>query len=379
MKMLRIVCASVMIATTTAVVPAASEAAPKLYICPACGCAADDRTFDKPGVCPSCGMQLIEKSGNSKPQQTSVAVLLFDGAEIIDYAGPWEVFGQAGFKIFTVAENSKPIDAIFGQKLIPDYTFGSAPPADIVLVPGGAGSRKAMQNAVVLKWLQQRAQSSKYVMSVCTGALILAKAGLLDGLSATTFHDAIDLLVQIAPKTRVVNDQRYVDNGKIITTAGLSSGIDGALYLVSKIKSKGFAQAAALNLEYQWNPESKFGRAAFADRYLPRIYEFDGEILSADGDVDHWQARALLSKPNSTAAILDLLGKRVAENTPHAKSAVVVERADDSSSADIGTLQWNFIGDDSRRWYGRALVEPSTEEPQKFVLSLRLNSGSTPK
>jgi hypothetical protein len=74
-----------------------------------------------------------------------------------------------------------------------------------------------------------------------------------------------------------------------------------------------------------------------------------------------------------------LLGKRVAENTPHAKSAVVVERADDSSSADIGTLQWNFIGDDSRRWYGRALVEPSTEEPQKFVLSLRLNSGSTPK
>src|SRR5215469_1318913 len=217
----------------------------KLYVCPACGCPDDNRTFDKPGNCPSCGMKLIEKGDNPQQRGVSVAVLLFDGAEIIDYAGPWEAFGQAGFKVFTVAENSQPIDAIFGQKLIPDYIFGSAPPADIVLVPGGAGSRKAMQNAVVLKWLQQRAQSSKYVMSVCTGALILAKAGLLDGLSATTFHDAIDLLAQIAPKTRVVNDQRYVDNGKIITTAGLSSGIDGALYLVSKIKSKGFAQAAA--------------------------------------------------------------------------------------------------------------------------------------
>jgi len=308
----------------------------------------------------------------------SVAVLLFDGAEIIDYAGPWEAFGQAGFKVFTVAENSQPITAVFGQKVIPDYTFANSPVADVLLVPGGS-SGKAAENPALVKWVQQNAQSSKHVMSVCTGAFILAKAGLLDGLSATTVSGAIDRLGRVAPKTRVVSDQRYVDNGKIITTAGLSSGIDGALYLIAKIKGKGTAQATALGLEYRWDPDGKYARAALADRYFPNIDNVDAEILATDGDLDHWQAQALISKPDSAVAILDLLGKRIAENTPHAKSAVVVERAADSSSVHAGTLQWNFIGDDSRRWYGRALVEPSTEEPQKFVLSLKLNSGSKPK
>src|SRR5262249_40322024 len=350
----------------------------KLYVCPACGCPDDNRTFDKPGNCPSCGMKLIEKGDNPQQRGVSVAVLLFDGAEIIDYAGPWEAFGQAGFKVFTVAENSQPITAVFGQKVIPDYTFANSPVADVLLVPGGS-SGKAAENPALVKWVQQNAQSSKHVMSVCTGAFILAKAGLLDGLSATTVSGAIDRLGRVAPKTRVVSDQRYVDNGKIITTARLSSGIAGALHLIAKIKGKGTAQATALGLEYRWDPDGKYARAALADRYFPNIDNVDAEILATDGDLDHWQAQALISKPDSAVAILDLLGKRIAENTPHAKSAVVVERAADSSSVHAGTLQWNFIGDDSRRWYGRALVEPSTEEPQKFVLSLKLNSGSKPK
>jgi len=380
MKILKTVFAYAAILAATLLVPCAAAATPKLYVCPSCGCAADARMFDKPGKCPECGMDLVEKIDNKlQPRRLTVAVLLFDGADVIDYAGPWEVFGQAGFKVFTVAESSKLVDAVFGQKIFPDYTFVNAPRMDILLVPGGPGSRQAMQNPVVLKWVQQAANNSEYVMSVCTGALILAKAGLLDGLSATTFHDAIDLLAEVAPKTRVVSDQRYVDNGKVITTAGLSSGIDGALHLVSTVKSKGLARATALTLEYQWDPEKKFGRATFADRYLPRIYEFDGEILSADGDVEHWEAQALLSKPNSMAAILDLLSKGLAENTPHAKSAVAVKRADTSSSADAGTLRWSFVGDDSRRWNGWALVEQSKEDPKKFVLSLKLNSESKPK
>jgi len=323
-------------------------------------------------------MDLIEKVDNKQqPQQSTVGVLLFDGAEVIDYAGPWEVFGQAGFKVFTVAENSKPVDAVFGQKLIPDYTFENAPHMNILLVPGGGGSRKAMQNPAVLKWVQQAAQNSEHVMSVCTGSLILGKAGLLDGLSATTFHGALDLLAKAAPKTRVVHDQRYVDNGKIITTAGLSSGIDGALHLVSKMKSKGFAQATALTLEYQWDPQGKYARAALADRYLPETNELDGDFLSVDGDVDHWQVEALLSKPDSPVAILDLLGKQL-KDTPHAKGSVVVERADDPGPAHGGTLQWSFVSDDSRRWNGQAVVKPSTEDPQKSLLSLKLNSESKP-
>jgi len=339
----------------------------KLYVCPACGCPADDRTFYKPGKCPECGMDLIEKSDQKNP---TVAILLFDGAEVIDYAGPWEVFGQAGFKIFTVAENSKQIDAVFGQKIISDYTFATAPAADIVLVPGGRGSRTAMQNSALIKWLQQRAQSSDHVMSVCTGALILAKAGLLEGLSATTFHDAIDLLAQVAPKTRVVSNQRYVDNGKIITTAGLSSGIDGALHLVSKIKGKGSAQATALTLEYQWDPDGKFARAALADRYF-KIDNLDGEVLSTDGDTSRWQFQALVSKPDSSAVILDVVRKQVANGTPHARSVTMV-----STDGNANQIGWKFVDEQGHDWNGSASVEQSNERG-KFVVTVRLARQSS--
>ena len=360
------------LACSIAGVSSASAAPHKLYVCPACGCADDGRTFDKPGVCPSCGMKLIEKVDNpQKQQQVSVAVLLFDGVEIIDYAGPWEVFGQAGFKIFTVAENAKPIDAVFGQKLIPDYAFADAPRSDVVLVPGGGGSRQAMENPAVLKWLQQSAQRSEHVISVCTGALILAKAGLLDGLTATTFHSALDLLAQAAPKTRVVNDQRYVDNGKIITTAGLSSGIDGALYLVSKMKSKGFAQATALTLEYRWEPDSKYARAALADRYFPQIDDFDGEISSTDGDTSHWRLQAIISKPDSAKVILDLISKRVVNETPHARGAVTLASSGKAENGG-GEIGWKFVDDKSNHWNGRAVVEPASSQRGKFNLILTL-------
>jgi len=348
--------------------PAQAAEGAKLYVCPSCGCAADDRTFDKPGKCPACGMDLIEKSAQKNP---TVAILLFDGAEVIDYAGPWEVFGQAGFNIVTVAENSKPIDAVFGQKLIPDYTFGNAPAADIVLVPGGRGSRQAMQNGAVLKWLQQRAQASNYTMSVCTGALILAKAGLLDGLTATTFHDALDLLSQAAPKTHVVSDQRYVDNGKIITTAGLSSGIDGALHLVSKIKGNGFAQATALTLEYQWDPDGKFARAALADRYFPKIDNLDGEVLSTDGDANRWQFQALIAKPDSAVAIVDLIRKQVASATPHARSVTMA-----ATNGNGNQFGWTFVDEQGHDWNGSALIEPSNQGG-KFVLTVKLARRSS--
>jgi putative intracellular protease/amidase len=312
-------------------------------------------------------MDLVEKGDQKNP---TVAILLFDGAEVIDYAGPWEVFGQAGFKVFTVAEASKPIDAVFGQKIIPEYTFGNAPAADILLVPGGRGSRQAMQNTAVLKWLEQRAQASNYTMSVCTGALILGRAGLLDGLSATTFHDALDLLSQAAPKTHVVHDQRYVDNGKIITTAGLSSGIDGALHLVSKIKGKGFAQATALTLEYRWDPDSKFARAALADRYFPKIENLGGEIVSTDGDMNRWQFQILISKPNSAAAIIELISKQVVRASPHSHSVVV-----NPSTGSNNAVGWKFVDEKGRDWNGNASVE-SGNQAGKFLLTVSLSRQS---
>src|SRR5437764_7530566 len=125
-------------------------------------------------------------------------------------------------------------------------------------------------------------------MSVCTGAFILAKAGLLDGLSATTVRGGLDRLAEAGKSITVVHDKRYVDNGKIITTAGLSSGIDGALYLVSKIDGLGAAQQIALGIEYDWDPQGKFARAALADRYLPNLTGFKWKVLSSSGDVNRW-------------------------------------------------------------------------------------------
>ncbi len=294
-------------------------------------------------------------------------MLLFDGAEIIDYAGPWEAFGEAGFKVFSVAEKSGPISAVFGQKISPDYTFANSPPADVLLVPGG-GVRSAVQNAELIKWVQKNAQTSKHVMSVCTGAFILAKAGLLDGLSATTVSHAIDDLAKTSPKTKVVNDQRYVDNGKIITTAGLSSGIDGAFHLIGKIKGTGTAQAIALGMEYRWEPDGKFARAALADRFFPEIQGIDAQILSTQGDVDHWEFKALFSKPDSDNAIRDLLKKTVVSGTPHTQGPVTWVSGEASQSP----IEWKFKDEQGSDWSGSALVEPAKAEGGKFVVTMKL-------
>ena len=353
-------------ALTLTAAPAPSK---RVFVCPECGQECDKLVFDKSGACPRCGMTLVEKVDN-KEKRMSVAVLLFDGAEVIDYSGPWEVFGEAGFKVYGVAEKREPIHATFGQKIMPDYTFADSPPADILLVPGG-GVSQALENPQLIKWVQRNAQASTHVMSVCTGAFILSKAGLLDGLSATTIQHAIDKLQKVSPKTKVVHDQRYVDNGKVITTAGLSSGIDGAFHLVAKINGEGEAQAIALNMEYRWDPRSKYARAALADRYLPDFSDLKdvrGKILSTDGDQDRWEIKALVSEPNSIEAIADLLNHQITSNTPYAKGAITVSLAGANNSA----INWKFTDEEGRSWNGEGKIDSAPDHPGQFVVTLRL-------
>src|SRR5438067_1756423 len=225
MKKLTILAAVISALMSVFTISGAPTATKRVFVCPECGQECDKLVFDKPGICPGCRMKLVEKIDN-KEQRISVAVLLFDGAEVIDYGGPWEVFGEAGFKVYGVAEKLEPVHATFGQELIPAYTFADSPPADILLVPGG-GVGSALENPQLIKWVQTNARSSTHVMSVCTGAFILARAGLLDGLSATTISGALDNFETFAVKTKVVRDKRYVYNGEIITTAGVSPGIAG--------------------------------------------------------------------------------------------------------------------------------------------------------
>jgi putative intracellular protease/amidase len=311
-------------------------------------------------------MKLVEK-GSIK----TVAVLLFDHVQIIDYAGPWEVFGEAGFKVFTVAEKAAPITSVFSQKLTPDYTFENSPRADILLVPGG-GVGDASNNPRLIRWIQENAKTSDYVMSVCTGAFLLAKAGLLDGLTATTVRGGIDRLATVAPKTKVVYDQRYVDNGKIITTAGLSSGIDGAFHLLAKTLGEGQAESTALGMEYKWDPDSKYARAALPDRYLPDIDVFQGKVLVNHGDMDHWELRGIVWEPDSLAAIMELMGKQV-ESTAHTRSGAKL-----APRTTANELRWTLTDETGGNWSGSATAEPAPDEKGQFIVTVKLNRKSGP-
>jgi transcriptional regulator GlxA family with amidase domain len=187
----------------------------------------------------------------------TLAILIFDDVEVLDFCGPFEVFSVANrftdppaFSVLTVAEKAEPILTRGGLSVNPHHRFADCPVPDILLVPGGQGTRKEMHNSVLIDWIRQMSSKAELVLSVCTGALLLAKVGLLDGLEATTHHGAIDLLRQTAPKAIVPADRRFVDNGKVICSAGIAAGIDMSLHVVSRLLGQEIAKKTARQMEY---------------------------------------------------------------------------------------------------------------------------------
>jgi len=187
-----------------------------------------------------------------KDQSKTIAFYLQDGVEVLDFAGPMEVFAYAGYKVFTVSATDAPIKSQGILNITPDYSIANAPKADILAFFGG-NSSAAFQNKEVIDWVKNQ-KDIQYHFSVCTGAFVLAEAGLLDDMTATTFHDALDGLERNYPKIDVRKDVRFVDNGNVITTAGISAGIDGALHLVAKLQGINAAKRTAYYMEYDnWN------------------------------------------------------------------------------------------------------------------------------
>ncbi len=192
----------------------------------------------------------------------TVAILIFDGVELLDFCGPFEVFSTLDrdrevprFEVFAIAETAEPVRARNGLEVIPARCFADEPRIDVLIVPGGIGTRRELGNARLIEWIRKTSGSAELTLSVCTGALLLAQAGLLQGLKVTTHFKALDLLREIAPGAEVLPERRYVDNGDIVLSAGISAGMDMSFHVIARLHGEDAAEEAARHMEYDWRRE----------------------------------------------------------------------------------------------------------------------------
>ena len=190
----------------------------------------------------------------------SVAVLAFDGMEVLDFAGPFEVFQVAGevgtpaaFTVSAVGVVAGPVSGRGGLTVLPTSTISDAAPPDVLVVPGGAGIRALLGDEPVLAWLRERAAEVEVLMSVCTGSLLLGAAGLLARRRATTHHGAYDELVAVEPSVRLERGPRFVRSGeRLWTSAGVSAGIDLSLRVVEELTDPATRLAVVEEMEWLW-------------------------------------------------------------------------------------------------------------------------------
>jgi len=206
---------------------------------------------------------------SGKKYTRNVAIVLWNGAEILDWGGPAEVFQAAAsfgstddspaFHVYTVSKTREPITSQSFIEVTPNHSIDDAPRPDIVVLPGG-GVGSVRKDESFLSWCTSTAKDAEIALSVCTGAFVLGDAGLLDGKEVTTWYGAIDGLAEAFPKATISRGRRFIDNGAVVTTAGVSAGIDGALHVVARLLGKHVADRTAEYMEYRWAPEPYLGK-----------------------------------------------------------------------------------------------------------------------
>ncbi|MBE0582979.1 MAG: DJ-1/PfpI family protein [Desulfofustis sp.] len=204
-----------------------------------------------------------------------VGIVLFNDIEVLDFCGPFEVFSatrlneeerraeSSPFEVSLISETNAPVTATGGMKVIPHYSFEDCPRLDILVVPGGWGTRRELKNPVMLEWLRNRACEVDLLTSVCTGSMLLGFSGLLAGLHATTHWRSLDWMRDSFPDVIVEYDQHVVSDGRVLTSAGISAGIDMALKVVARYYGTDIAQATAVHMEYPF-PISNERRIRFS-------------------------------------------------------------------------------------------------------------------
>lgn len=192
---------------------------------------------------------------------TGIAIFVFPGVEELDFVGPWEVLKawerlapDDGARVFTVARDDGPIECAKGLRVIPDHGWADVPAIDVLLYPGGMGTRDHLGDEVYRGWVRGLSQRGALMTSVCTGSLVYADAGLLDGRPATTHWASLDLLASLGKDIEVRPDDRFVDTGQVVTAAGVSAGIDMALHLIRRLHSEERAREIRRYIQYDPAP-----------------------------------------------------------------------------------------------------------------------------
>jgi transcriptional regulator GlxA family with amidase domain len=189
-----------------------------------------------------------------------IGVVVFDDAEELDFAGPWEVFTMASniqpkaHEVMLVAESNKPVRCAKGMRVLPDVTFENCPKLDVVLIPGGQGTRREVENKPMLDWIAKVSKDCQWVTSVCTGAMLLTAAGPAKGKRVTTHWAFVETLRGRKEASEVLDNMRYVRDGNVVTAAGVSAGIDMALWLTGQMHSPEFARNVQRAMEYDPAP-----------------------------------------------------------------------------------------------------------------------------
>jgi len=198
-----------------------------------------------------------------------VGILIFPAVEVLDFCGPYEVFSvtrlneerrreeSSPFKVLLVAQSAEPVVATGGLRVIPDVRLETCPPLDILVVPGGWGTRKEISNQRLLTWISERAKQVETLTSVCTGAMLLGQAGLLDGRRATTHWRSLDRMRQSFPAVTVEDKLHVVEDGHVLTSAGISAGIDMALRVVARYFGEAVGRATARHMEYPFPDDNR--------------------------------------------------------------------------------------------------------------------------
>lgn len=259
-----------------------------------------------------------------KEYTRNVAIVIYNNVQPLDWTGPYEVYNDAGsfgavagkraFNVYTVSKTDQPLNGQ-GLKITPTYSIKNAPKPDIVVFPGGPASREINDDPEFFAWASKAAREAEIAQSVCTGAFVLGKAGLLDNLTVTTFYGAIDALQREYPKTTVSDGRRYVDNGKIVTTAGISAGIDGSLHVVARLLGRRIADSTARYMEYHWTPEP----------YLARAYQYLNPSTDENGRM--LQNASMRFEEKNYGEAIALYRKVVADNPDNRSAAIALGNA----------------------------------------------------